>query len=163
MIDTLLKTLKLFGVFCLGSVGFAFIANGVTSASLRYSDEWLAVLFLMLLAFGLEVWIYKKFYKKWRIVFLNYMISHFAAFFAGIPWLFLMGAGSYDMAWIVFLGIWLPIAYFSLDQLDYFKRLELKVKEQQAQIDGFTDQKIQIQKQIETMKTRLDNQRRYGK
>ncbi|WP_143596816.1 hypothetical protein [Synechococcus sp. BDU 130192] len=162
MIDTFLKTLKLLGVFCLGSLGFAFIVNGVVTTGPKYGDEWLAVLFLMMLALSLEVWIYKKFYKKWRIVFLNYMITHFAAFFASIPWLFLMGAES-DLAWIAFLGIWFPIAYFSVSQLDYFKRLELKIKEQQAQIDGFTDQKIQIQKQIETMKTRLDNTRRYGK
>ncbi|QCS50325.1 hypothetical protein FEK30_13330 [Picosynechococcus sp. PCC 11901] len=163
MIDTFLKTLKLLGVFCLGSLGFAFIVNGVVTTGPKYGDEWVGVLFLIMLALVLEIWIYKKFYKKWRIVFLNYMITHFAAFFAMIPCFFLFLAGYADQVGIVFLGIWFPIAYFSVSQLDYFKRLELKVKEQQAQIDGFTDQKVKILKQIETMKARLDNQRRYGK
>ena len=161
MIDTFLKTLKLLGIFLLGSIGFALIVDGASEA--RDDVAYLGFFFLTLIAFGVEIWIYKKFYKEWRIVFLNYMITHFAAFFAMIPCFFLFLAGYGDQVGIVFLGIWFPIAYFSVYQLDYFKRLELKVKEQQAQIDGFTDQKIQIQKQIETMKTRLDNQRRYGK
>ena len=91
------------------------------------------------------------------------MITHFAAFFAGISWLFLMGAEYHDQAWIAFLVVWFPIAYFSQFQIDYVEKLKQKVKEQQAQIDGFMEQKLQIQKQITTLKTRLDNQRRYGK
>ncbi|WP_024547139.1 hypothetical protein [Picosynechococcus sp. NKBG15041c] len=163
MIDTLLKTLKLFGVFFLGSVGFGFIANGVTASPPRYSDDWIAVLLFLMIAFAFEVWIYKKFYREWRVVFLYYMITHFSAFFAGIPWFFLVVADYSDQAWVAFALVWFPIAYFSMFQLGYFQRLEQKVKEQQAQIDGFTDQKIQIQKQMEMIKTRLDNQRRYGK
>lgn len=162
MIDTLLKTLKLLGVFLLGSVGFALILSG-TSSNPRDNSELIGVFVLILMAFALEIWIYKKFYKEWRIVFLNYMITHFAAFFAAIPSLFVAMAGYDDQGAILFLAIWFPIAYFSVFQLGYFQRLEQKVKEQQAQIDGFTDQKIQIQKQMERIKTRLDNQRRYGK
>ena len=43
MIDTLLKTLKLFGVFTIGSLSFAFIINGVTTNPPRLRGEWSAI------------------------------------------------------------------------------------------------------------------------
>lgn len=61
MIDTLLKTMKLFGVFTIGSLGFAFIINGVTTNPPRLREEWEVILFFVLIAFCCEIWVYKKF------------------------------------------------------------------------------------------------------
>ncbi|ANV90767.1 hypothetical protein [Picosynechococcus sp. PCC 8807] len=163
MIDTLIKTLKLLGISLLGSAAFFVIFMVATSVDPNNPEDFLAILILVCLAFALEVWVYKRFYKRWHIVFLNFMVTHFASFFAVVPTIFFYRAGYEDTAGLVFFAVWFAIAYFSQSHVRYVERLEQKVKAQQAQIDGFTDQKIQIQKQIETMKTRLDNTRRYGK
>jgi hypothetical protein len=161
MIDTLLKTVKLLGISILGSVAFFIIFMVGASVDFNNPGAFTFILICVCLAFALEVWVYKRFYKRWHIVFLNFMVTHFASFFAVVPTIFFYRAGYEDTAGLVFFGIWFAIAYFSQSHVKYVERLEKEVRKHQGRIEEAADQQKQIKKQIQEMKTRLENKNRF--
>ena len=156
-----IKTLKLLGVSTLGSIGFAIIAGGITAAEDPQEALGLAVIILPL-AIGIEVWVYKRFLKDWRDVLMNYAISHFAGFFA----LFGVMIGNFlelndEGLFVSWLLIWFPVAYLGQYHIIYVERLEAKVEKQQQEIKGFEKKRLQLTRQMTSLRGRVENQKRW--
>lgn len=160
----LIKTGQLLLIALLASTGFVGIFLGLLDQNLD-PDETLATVFLLSpVALGFEIWIYKAFLKKWRDVLMNYAIAHFAYFFSSIAAGFALAANlSEARILIISFAVWLPLAYLGSSHILYVERLEAKVKELTERVETFDTEKARINKQITTLKTKLDNQSRFPK
>jgi hypothetical protein len=155
---------KLFLVFCLGSILFGVFLSGLGSdewASLRPDEKFAVIGVFFLISTGVEIFIYSRFYRQWRLFFLNFAIAHFAAFFGTIGGFI---AAIADMAYILpgFVVVWFPIAYFCQYHLIYVEKIEQRLKELDEKVGKFEQEKAAINAKIAQLKTQQENRQRFG-
>lgn len=156
---------KLFLVFCLGSIVFILYLSGLDTYEWRYLqwDEKMAVTGVcFLISTGLEFFIYSRFYRQWRLFFLNFAIAHFAAFFGCIG-AFIGAIYGEDLIPVGFIAVWFPIAYFCQYHLIYVEKLEKEVQALRDQVAKFGDEKAAINAKIDRIKAQFENNQRFGK
>ena len=158
------KTAYLFLVFTVGSIGFALGTYNLETSFCGVSSRTEAQQFVILVAVGLvmEIAVYKLAYRQWGNVFMNYVVAHFAAFFAFIAVVAVSAFdASLDAIGIAAMVIWLPLTYLCQKKLLDIQEMQETIKSQKKEIEMFEEKRRKLTKQMTSLQGRVENKRRW--